>query len=43
MDLTREWRWIVVEWVVVLVHLVIGDEGGEVGLVVDVEDRDEVV
>ena len=32
-----------VEGVVVMVHLVIGDEGGEVVLVVDVEDRDGVV
>ena len=32
-----------VEGVVVLIHLVIGDEGGEVVLMVDVEDRDGVV
>ena len=41
--MTREWWGFVVERVVVLVHLVIGDEGGEVVLVVDVEDRDGVV
>ena len=29
MDVTREWWWFVVEWIVVLVHLVIGDEGAE--------------
>jgi hypothetical protein len=40
MNVTRAWWWCGVEWVVVLVHLVIGDEGGEVVLVVDVEDRD---
>jgi hypothetical protein len=33
----------VVERVVVLIYLVIGDEGGEVVLLVDVEDRDGVV
>jgi len=33
----------VVEWVVVLVHLVIGDESSEVVPVVDVEDRDGYV
>ena len=33
----------VVEGVVVMIHLVIGDECGEVVLVVDVEDRDGVV
>ena len=32
-----------VEGVIVLIHLVIGDKGGEVVLVVDVEDRDGVV
>ena len=32
-----------VDGIVVLIHLVIGDEGGEVVLVVDVEDRDGVV
>ena len=32
-----------VERVVVLIHLIIGDEGGEVVLMVDVEDRDGVV
>ena len=42
--MTREWWWIVVdEWVVVLVHLVVGDEGGKVVSVADVEDRDRVV
>ena len=35
----EEWG-CVVEWVVVLVHLVIDDESGEVVPVVDVEDRD---
>ena len=39
----RGWRGCVVEWVLVLVHLVIGDENGEVVPVVDVEDRDVVV
>jgi len=38
-----KWRGFVVEGVVVMIHLVIGDEGGEVALVVDVEDRDGVV
>jgi hypothetical protein len=33
----------VVEGVVVLIHLIIGDEGGEVVLEVDVEDRDGAV
>jgi len=33
----------VVERVVVLIHLVIGDEGGKVVLAVDVEDRYGVV
>ena len=32
-----------VEGVVVMIHLVVGDEGGEVILVGDVEDRDGVV
>jgi hypothetical protein len=39
----RQWWGFVVERVVVLVRLVIGDEGGEVALVVDVEDSDGVV
>ena len=38
----REWWGFVVEGVVVLVHLVIGDEISEVVPVVDVEDRDGV-
>jgi len=33
----------VVEGVVVMIHLVIGDEGGEGVLMVNVEDRDGVV
>jgi hypothetical protein len=33
----------VVEGVVVMMNLVIGDEGGEVVLAVDIEDRDGVV
>jgi len=37
------WWGFVVERVVVLIRLVIGDEDGEVVLVVDVEDRDGVV
>ena len=32
-----------VEGVVVLIHLVLSDEGGEVVLAVDVEDRDGFV
>jgi len=36
------WGW-VVEWVVVLVHVVIGDESSEVVPVVDVENHDGVV
>lgn len=43
MDVTPEWWWFVVEWGIVLVHLVIGDEGGKVVSVVDDEDRDGVV
>jgi hypothetical protein len=42
-DVTCAWWGFVVERVVVLVHLVIGDEGGEVVLVVDVEDRGGVM
>ena len=42
-DVMREWWGLVVECVVVLVRLVIGDESSEVVLVVDVEDRDGVV
>ena len=39
----REWWGFVVEWVVVLVHVVIDDKSSETVPVVDVEDRDEVV
>ncbi len=35
--------WFVIKWVVVVAHLIIGDEGGEVVSMVDVEYRDEVV
>ena len=42
-DVVCHWWGFMVERVVVLVCLVIGDEGGEVVLVVDVEDRDGVV
>ncbi len=41
--MTRAWWGFGDERVVVLVHLVIGDEGGEVVVVVDVEYRDGVV
>jgi hypothetical protein len=42
-DVMREWWGVVVEWVVVLVRVVIGDESSEVVTVVDVKDRDGVV
>jgi hypothetical protein len=38
-----QWWWVVVECVVVLVRLFVGDEVSEVGLVVNVEDRDGVL
>ncbi len=43
MDVVREWWGFVVEWVVVLVHLVIGDNSGEMVSIVDVKYRDGVV
>ena len=42
-DVMRAWWGWVVEWVVVLVHVVIGDESSEVVPVVDVENHDGVV
>jgi hypothetical protein len=38
-----KWRGAVVKGIVVKIHLAIGDEGGKVVLVVDVEDRDGFV
>ena len=42
-DVLCKWKGFVVERVVVMIHLVIGDEGCEMVLVVVVEDRDGVV